>query len=161
MWDAHPGKCRQLAGIGKLIGEKLLAAGLGDLQSLLNADPRAVERAAHKAYPWGDERQADIRQMIPAPCSIDVSLQGTAAAHDAAPLRHNPVLRTAACDNCMPPYMTNTFTCSTIHASLASAESAVKVKMCSQQVHSTCHRIYKCTCRVQALHASEASSLFA
>jgi hypothetical protein len=86
MWDAHPGKCRQLAGIGKLIGEKLLAVGLGDLQSLLAADPRAIERAAHKAYPWGDERQADIRLMIPAPCSIDISLQGTEAVHHAMSL---------------------------------------------------------------------------
>jgi hypothetical protein len=78
MWDAHPEQCRQLAGVGKLIGDKLLAAGLGSLLSLLAADPRMIERVAHKAYPWGDERQADIRQMLPAKCSIALSTQGEA-----------------------------------------------------------------------------------
>lgn len=48
MWDTHPITCRQLHGIGKLLGEKLHDAGLGEIVQLAAADPRDVERITNK-----------------------------------------------------------------------------------------------------------------
>lgn len=48
MWDAFPATCRQLPGIGKLLGEKLLEAGFGDIASMVDADPRHIEKVTNK-----------------------------------------------------------------------------------------------------------------
>lgn len=77
MWDTHPAKCRQLTGIGRLLGDKLVAAGYGDLRAIVDGDARLIERAAGKAYPWGDERQSDARAMLPARCSLNISVSGS------------------------------------------------------------------------------------
>jgi hypothetical protein len=76
LWDGHPAKCRQISGIGKLLGDKLVAAGYGDLRDMLAADARLLERAVHKVYPWGDVKKSEISSMLPPLCSIDVHLEG-------------------------------------------------------------------------------------
>lgn len=48
MWDASPVTCRQLPGIGKLLSEKLLEAGLGDIASIAEAEPRYIEKVTNK-----------------------------------------------------------------------------------------------------------------
>lgn len=48
MWDTYPVTCRQLPGIGKLLGEKLLDSGLGGIAELAIANPRVIERSTNK-----------------------------------------------------------------------------------------------------------------
>lgn len=53
IWDASSAACRQVNGIGKLLGDKLVAAGYGHLAAIAAADARVLERIVDKAYPWG------------------------------------------------------------------------------------------------------------
>ncbi len=53
MWDNSSQQCRQLPGIGKLLSERLVAAGLGKLRDLEAADPRLIEYLTQRKYPFG------------------------------------------------------------------------------------------------------------
>eukprot|EP00892_Ulva_mutabilis_P002995 jgi/Ulvmu1/12697/UM095_0001.1 len=76
MWDTYPITCRQIPGIGKLLGEKLLAGGLGDIAVLSTANPRDVEKITNKVYPWGDQKREDSRKLLPPDCNLDLDLLG-------------------------------------------------------------------------------------
>jgi ATP-dependent DNA helicase HFM1/MER3 len=53
MWDNSIMECRQLPGIGKLLSERLAAAGLGKLRELETADARKIESVTQRNYPFG------------------------------------------------------------------------------------------------------------
>ena len=76
LWDAHPAPCRQLPGVGKLLGEKLAGAGFGGLQAIAAADARVLERAVDKVYPWGDVKKGELAGLVPPKCAIEVTLSG-------------------------------------------------------------------------------------
>jgi hypothetical protein len=81
MWDSYLATCRQVNGIGKLLGEKLLAGGCGTLQSMLAADSRVLERIVEKGYPWGDTKKSEIQGLLPPTCSIDLKFKGGFCSH--------------------------------------------------------------------------------
>jgi hypothetical protein len=76
MWDSYPATCRQLNGIGKLLGEKLLSGGCGNLQGMLATDSRVLERIVDKVYPWGDAKKSEIQGLLPPTCSIELNYTG-------------------------------------------------------------------------------------
>lgn len=45
---------KQLPGIGKLLGQRLKAAGAGTLRQLAELDPRRIETITQRNYPFGD-----------------------------------------------------------------------------------------------------------
>ena len=53
LWDTTALEVRQLPRIGKLLGERLAAAGLGKLRALAAADPRRIEAVTQRHYPFG------------------------------------------------------------------------------------------------------------
>lgn len=57
MWDNSNQECRQLPGIGRLLSERLTAAGLGKLRDLETADARVIESVAQRHYPFGAHSQ--------------------------------------------------------------------------------------------------------
>jgi hypothetical protein len=53
LWEDTKRQCRQLPNIGKLLSDRLAAAGLGSFKALLEADPRRVEAVTQRNYPFG------------------------------------------------------------------------------------------------------------
>jgi hypothetical protein len=53
MWPGSGEECRQLPNIGKLLGSRLAANGMGSLRALHEADPRKIEAATQRNYPFG------------------------------------------------------------------------------------------------------------
>ncbi len=53
IWDNCSLECRQLPGIGRLLSERLAAAGIGRLRALEAADPRLIESVTQRHYPFG------------------------------------------------------------------------------------------------------------
>lgn len=53
MWDNSNQECRQLPGIGRLLSDRLTAAGLGKLRDLETADARVIESVTQRHYPFG------------------------------------------------------------------------------------------------------------
>lgn len=54
LWDNTSLQCRQLPGIGKLLSERLAAAGMGKLRQLDIADARKIESATQRNFPFGE-----------------------------------------------------------------------------------------------------------
>ncbi len=53
MWPGSREECRQLPNIGKLLGSRLAANGMGSLLALQDTDPRKVEAVTQRNYPFG------------------------------------------------------------------------------------------------------------
>jgi ATP-dependent DNA helicase HFM1/MER3 len=58
LWDASGAACRQFDGVGRVLGAQLAAAGIATLDDLDGADPRRLEAAAGRNYPFGDTLKA-------------------------------------------------------------------------------------------------------
>jgi len=56
---------KQLPGIGKLLGQRLKAAGAGTLRQLAELDPRRIETITQRNYPFGDYNDFSACQIIP------------------------------------------------------------------------------------------------
>jgi hypothetical protein len=54
MWPGSQEECRQMPNIGKLLASRLAANELGRLRALQKADPRHIEAAAQRNYPFGE-----------------------------------------------------------------------------------------------------------
>ena len=65
-------ECRQLPGIGPKLSAALVEAGFGPLDRLLAANPRDIDAACNKAYPFGYRLQAEARRRMPSPCRLIV-----------------------------------------------------------------------------------------
>lgn len=88
LWNDSTLQCRQITGVGKLLGDKLIAAGFGDLKAIAEADARVLERVVDKAYPWGDGKKAEVIGMLPPTCSISVVAQGACHCPDLRDFAH-------------------------------------------------------------------------
>jgi hypothetical protein len=53
MWPGSREECRQLPNIGKLLGSRLAANGMGSLLALQDTDPRKIEAVTQRNYPFG------------------------------------------------------------------------------------------------------------
>lgn len=53
MWPGSREECRQLPNIGKLLGSRLAANGMGSLLALKDTDPRKIEAVTQRNYPFG------------------------------------------------------------------------------------------------------------
>ena len=53
LWSGSALYCRQLPGIGKLLAERLSAAGVGGLHQLAALDARRIEALTQRNYPFG------------------------------------------------------------------------------------------------------------
>ena len=60
LWSGSTLYCRQLPGIGKLLAERLSAAGVGGLHHLAALDARRIEALTQRNYPFGAP-QAQLR----------------------------------------------------------------------------------------------------
>jgi ATP-dependent DNA helicase HFM1/MER3 len=72
LWDSSGLEVRQLPGIGKLLGERLAAAGLGKLRALAAAEPRRIEAVTQRHFPFGARWQppaAGLRLFTPCSCA--------------------------------------------------------------------------------------------
>lgn len=58
LWDGCPAKCRQLSGVGKLLGDRLLAAGFGDLKDMLAGVYQSLDQLPCTAHGCGVFAQA-------------------------------------------------------------------------------------------------------
>lgn len=59
-------QARQLPGIGRLLAQRLKAAGAGTLRQLAVLDPRRIETITQHNYPFGAQRDAPCsRIMLP------------------------------------------------------------------------------------------------
>lgn len=63
MWPGSLEECRQLPNIGKQLGSRLAASNMGSLRALYAADPRKVEAATQRNYPFGMFAAA-LHQML-------------------------------------------------------------------------------------------------
>lgn len=64
MWQDTAVPIRQLPNIGKLISQRLGAAGLGSFGALAAADPRRIEAVAQRNYPFGNQvRVGHVTQL--------------------------------------------------------------------------------------------------
>ncbi|GBF89417.1 ATP-dependent DNA helicase-like protein [Raphidocelis subcapitata] len=84
LWEDSPQQVRQLPNVGRLTGQRLQAAGMGTLQALIGADPRRVELAAQRAYPFGATLQSEARGALPPAVRIEVRQSGPTASHAGA-----------------------------------------------------------------------------
>lgn len=62
-WDGTGAEARQLPGVGRTLGARLAAAGLGTMRALLRADGRDVERATGRPFPFGHQLVAEAAAM--------------------------------------------------------------------------------------------------
>ena len=53
LWEDTTRQCRQLPNIGRLLSDRLAAAGLGSFKALLQAEPRRIEAVAQRNFPFG------------------------------------------------------------------------------------------------------------
>ncbi|WIA13166.1 hypothetical protein OEZ85_006758 [Tetradesmus obliquus] len=75
LWDDSNAAVRQLPSVGKLLGARLAAAGLGSLKALAACnDAHQVEVAAQKPYPWGSELLAHLRSITPPPVTMQLQV---------------------------------------------------------------------------------------
>ena len=65
-----------MPGVGNVLVQRLVAAGIRSIQEFLAADPRQLELVTTKLYPWGDTKREDARRLLPPPCSVQVALLG-------------------------------------------------------------------------------------
>ena len=72
-WDGTGAEARQLPGVGRTLGARLAAAGLGTMRALLGADGRDVERATGRPFPFGHQLVAEAAAMAPRGVSVKVS----------------------------------------------------------------------------------------
>ena len=72
-WDGTGAEVRQLPGVGRTLGLRLAAAGLGTMCALLGADGRDVERATGRPFPFGHQLVAEAAAMAPSGVSVKVS----------------------------------------------------------------------------------------
>ena len=82
MWEGTDRQCRQLPGVGKLLSEKLAAAGMQTLEALELADPRRIEMVTQRNYPFGDKLKEDVLRSLPAKCSLNISYTGDSLVPD-------------------------------------------------------------------------------
>jgi ATP-dependent DNA helicase HFM1/MER3 len=54
-------QARQLPGIGRLLAQRLKAAGAGTLRQLAVLDPRRIETITQRNYPFGRRQEASLR----------------------------------------------------------------------------------------------------
>lgn len=71
MWEDSIMQSKQLPNIGKLLSERLAKAGIGKLKQLIQADPRRIETATQKNFPFGNTLLQDLQKRMPP----DVDLQ--------------------------------------------------------------------------------------
>jgi len=71
-WDGSAAECRQLPGIGKVMGGRLAAAGLGTLGALRAADGRRVEAVTGRNFPFGAQVAGEVGALAPPPIQIDL-----------------------------------------------------------------------------------------
>lgn len=72
-WDGTGAEARQLPGVGRTLGSRLAAAGLGTMRALLAADGRDVERATGRSFPFGHQLVAEAAAMTPREVKVMVS----------------------------------------------------------------------------------------
>ena len=56
MWDDSRQVARQLPGIGSLLADRLVAAGIDHLHKLQAIDPRRIETVTQRHYPFGEQQ---------------------------------------------------------------------------------------------------------
>ena len=57
-------QARQLPGIGRLLAQRLKAAGAGTLRQLAALDPRRIETITQRNYPFGAHRKHQCSAML-------------------------------------------------------------------------------------------------
>ncbi|KAK9831896.1 hypothetical protein WJX81_006765 [Elliptochloris bilobata] len=76
LWDNTRFECRQVPGIGKLLSERLHAAGLSPLRQLAAADPRRIEATTQRHFPFGNQVVQQLCRMMPPPIELKLTLLG-------------------------------------------------------------------------------------
>ncbi|DBB06327.1 TPA: Sec63 [Trebouxia sp. C0004] len=72
MWDDSRHVARQLPGIGSLLADRLVAAGIDHLRKLQDTDPRRIETVTQRHYPFGNQVKEELRSRMPPPFSLAV-----------------------------------------------------------------------------------------
>lgn len=103
LWDTTALEVRQLPGIGKLLGERLAAAGLGRLRALAAAEPRCIEAVTLRHYPFG--APAPIPACHEATASLAAFLPGNLVLLVRAQLLLSANSRAAFRPSCLPAYV--------------------------------------------------------
>ena len=75
MWRESEQQCRQLAGVGRVISERLSARGLGSIDALEAADAGLIEATALARYPFGRNLKAELQRWPP---RMELRLRATA-----------------------------------------------------------------------------------
>lgn len=73
LWDNTTLVARQLPNVGQVTATKLRAAGVTDLWDLATRDPRWVEQAVARHYPFGSQLQQTLLRLLPP--RIDLQLR--------------------------------------------------------------------------------------
>nr|AKI32384.1 DNA helicase [Watanabea reniformis] len=73
MWDNSRHQCRQLAGVGRQMTERLAAAGISTLRELHAADPRRIESAAQRHFPFGNQIQEELRVIMAPAVKLEIT----------------------------------------------------------------------------------------
>lgn len=72
-WDGTDAEVRQLRGVGGALGARLAAANFGRLAALRAAEPRAIELATGRAYPFGADLLAAADALAPPGLTLTVA----------------------------------------------------------------------------------------
>ncbi|KAK9806413.1 hypothetical protein WJX73_003409 [Symbiochloris irregularis] len=80
MWPQSDRLLSQMARVGRQLATKLHAAGIDSLAALNAADPRRLESAAQRAYPFGTQLKDDLKHILPPAVSLEIECTGVKAA---------------------------------------------------------------------------------
>eukprot|EP00850_Spirogloea_muscicola_P022734 SM000309S11869 [mRNA] locus=s309:40999:48383:+ [translate_table: standard] len=72
LWDDSPYQLKQLSGVGMATAKALLQAGISTFSKLRTSDPRKLESATGRKYPFGDQLK-DSLHMLPPEVRLELS----------------------------------------------------------------------------------------
>eukprot|EP00850_Spirogloea_muscicola_P003151 SM000012S25413 [mRNA] locus=s12:910080:915978:- [translate_table: standard] len=72
LWDDSPYQLKQLSGVGMATAKALLQAGISSFSDLRTSDPRKLESATGRKYPFGDQLK-DSLHMLPPEMRLELS----------------------------------------------------------------------------------------
>ncbi|UPQ97324.1 P-loop-containing nucleoside triphosphate hydrolase [Chloropicon primus] len=76
MWPDSDQHCRQMAGVGQVIANRLTKAGLSTLDDLEKATVLSIESAALQKYPFGSKIKSELKKLPPK-LHLALQLSGT------------------------------------------------------------------------------------
>lgn len=73
LWEDSPVLVTQAPRVGPLLGHRLSTCGIQTLRQLAQADPRRIELAAGKPFPWGNQVKKELKGVLPPEVTVRAS----------------------------------------------------------------------------------------